>query len=129
MNKLNVNKLKDYFSQITIDLIDLIPSNLDKKTMNTIYSKIKFDYWLDNGMLPDEILNQYFIDNGIVNYDVMYIVSAIYYKIMREIYIMCNKTKKELKESLEYYNEVYKIDNDVKCLFYIKILEKLISNK
>lgn len=129
MNKLNVNKLKDYFSQITIDLIDLIPSNLDKKTMNTIYSKIKFDYWLDNGMLPDEILNQYFIDNGIVNYDVMYIVSAIYYKIMREIYIMRNKTKKELKESLEYYNEVYKIDNDVKCLFYIKILEKLISNK
>ena len=128
MNKLNINKLKDYFSQITIDLIDLLPSNLDKK-MGINYPKIKFDYWLDNGLLPDVILNQYFIDNGIVNYDVMYIVSAIYYKIMREIYIMRNKTKKELKESLEYYNEVYKIDNDVKCLFYIKILEKLINNK
>ena len=124
MKKLNVNKLKDYVLQITIDLLDLIPSNLDEETMN-----IDFDCWLENGLLPDTILNQYFIDNGIVNLDVKFVVSAIYYRIMRIMYNSHNKTKEELIKSYKNYCNMFKVDRDIKHIIYIKTLLKLIVDK
>lgn len=124
MKELNVNKLKDYVLQITMDLLDLIPSNLTKDEM-----EIDFDVWLDNGLIPDNILNQYFINNGIVNLDVKYIVSSIYYKIMRDMFILRNKTEEELIEEYKNYVNMFKVDKDIKCLTYIKTLSKLIENK